>query len=140
MIWQKMTQESAMKRLQAEILFSQGLGPHKVSRLLAVNFYTVRDWKTQWREKNSESTPSEGSHELRSKADILFSEGLGYRKVARRLNVKRWTARDWSRRFNRGKRILNTVPAKKAKQSCKKTSAEASSKKLLSKKEARYGK
>ena len=140
MVWQKMTEESAMKRLQAEILFKQGLGPHRVSRLLTVNFHTVRDWKAQWREKTSENTPTDGSDELRSQADILFSEGLGSRKVAPRLNVKRWKARDWARRFNRGKRILNAVSAKKAKQSRKKTSEDVRPEVPLPKKEARYGK
>lgn len=140
MVWQKMTKESAMRRLQAEILFEQGLGPHKVSRLLTVNFYTVRDWKTQWRENNSENSPADGSDELRSKADILFSEGLGYRKVAHRLNVKRWKARDWARRFNRGKRSLNAVSSKNAKQIRKKTSEEIRTEMPLPEKEAHYGK
>lgn len=97
----KMNKNSALKRKQAENLFAEGLGAHRISRALDVNFYTVRDWQCAW--KNKQDKRTQGNTLInRSLAENLFNCGYGYRAVSRMLRLSSvWIARDWARRYRR---------------------------------------
>ena len=86
MAWKKMTKSSVLKRQQAETMFAEGFGPHKVSKSLEVNFHTVRDWQTAFIAKRE--CRNQGNTLInRTLAMNLFSCGYGYRTVSRVLRL-----------------------------------------------------
>lgn len=105
MPWKKMTPSASLKRLKAELLFELGYGPRKVSRVLAVNYSTLRDWQESWKSKR-EGCDEENTFVNRTLAETLFGCGYGYRAVSRMLRLKSvWFARDCARRYRRLSRV-----------------------------------
>lgn len=115
MAWKKMTKNSVLKRQQAESMFAEGFGPHKVSKSLKVNFHTVRAWQTAFIAKRE--CRNQGNTLInRTLAMNLFSCGYGYRTVSRILRLSSiWLSRDWARQH----RKLSIMQARKNKRSKK---------------------